>query len=172
MRIVRGCLPAGVRSTLSRSQRGSLSSTSPIYSRGVRLVILSIVAALASACAAAPETPAPTPLAKLENVNGVVQVVLVPKAVQRIGIVTAPVETLATGGGQRSVIPYSALIYDTKGATFVYTTQSPLTFVRHGLRVEAIQGDRVIVAEGPPPGVSVVTVGATQLLGIELGVGL
>ena len=127
--------------------------------------------ALASACATAPDAPAPVALAKLENVNGVVQVVLVPKAVERIGIATAPVGTLA-GDGQRTVVPYSALIYDTKGAAFVYTNPAPLTFVRHSLRVEAIQGDRVILAEGPQAGVSVVTVGATQLLGIELGVGL
>ena len=148
-----------------------MGSTPQSHSRSGRLAILMIVAALASACAAAPETPATTPLAKLENVNGVVQVVLVPKAVERIGIATAPVGTLATGGGQRTVIPYSALIYDTKGAAFVYTNPAPLTFVRQSLLVEAIQGDRVILAEGPQAGVSVVTVGATQLLGIELGVG-
>jgi hypothetical protein len=148
-----------------------MASVPPSHSRCGRLAILIIVGAFVSACAAAPDATAPPPLAKLENVNGVVQVVLVPKAVQRIGIATAPIGTLATGGGQRTVIPYSALIYDTKGAAFVYTNPAPLTFVRQSLRVETIQGDRVILAEGPPAGVSVVTVGATQLLGIELGVG-
>lgn len=69
-------------------------------------------------------------------------------------------------------MPYSALIYDTKGETFAYTNPTPLTFIRHTVRVQAIQGDRVFLAEGPPAGSAVVTVGASQLLGIELGVGL
>jgi hypothetical protein len=169
---VLGFLPAGFRTTAGGSQKRAEGSTTPSPSQSGRLAILILIGALASACASAPATPATTPLAKLENVNGIDRVVLVPKAVERIGIVTAPVGTVATGGGQRAVIPYSALIYDTKGAAFVYTNPAPLTFVRHSLRVEAIQGDRVILAEGPPAGVSVVTVGATQLLGIELGVGL
>jgi hypothetical protein len=111
-------------------------------------------------------------LATLEKVDGAVRLVLVPKAVERIGIRTVSVEALVSGGDQRTAIPYGALIYDTKGEAFVYTNPAPLTFVRHSLRVEAIQGDRVILADGPPAGASVVSVGASQLLGIELGVGL
>jgi hypothetical protein len=144
----------------------------PARSTGVRLALLLIVGALASACAAPPAEPVHDALAKLEKVDGAVHVVLVPKAVERIGIKTAAVESLVAGGVQRTAMPYGALVYDTTGEAFAYTNPAPLTFVRHSLRVAAIQGDRVILADGPPAGASVVTVGASQLLGIELGVGL
>jgi hypothetical protein len=161
---VGGSVPA--RQTTGRS------GAPPAQPRSVRLAVLLIVGALASACAAPPTAPVHDALAKLEKVDGAVRVVLVAKAVERIGIKTAAVETLVAGGVRRTSIPYGALIYDTKGEAFAYTNPAPLTFVRHSLRVAAIQGDRVILTEGPAAGASVVTVGASQLLGIELGVGL
>jgi multidrug efflux pump subunit AcrA (membrane-fusion protein) len=132
---------------------------------------LAVLGALLSACAADPTAPSQSPLAKLTKVDGTVRVVLVPKAVERIGIETAPVRDLATGGGRSTVIPYSALVYDTNGETFVYTNPAALTYVRHSVRVQTIQGDHVALADGPPAGAVIVTVGATQLLGIELGIG-
>ncbi len=86
---------------------------------------------------------------------------------RRIGIQTVLVRS-ATGGG---VVPYSALIYDTKGDPFVYTSPAPLVFVRQAVRVAAIIGDQLVLSGGPQPGTPVVTIGASQLLGIELGIG-
>ena len=40
-------------------------------------------------------------------------------------------------------------------------------FVRQAVVVEHIDGDRVILAEGPPTGTVVATVGVTQLMGAE-----
>jgi hypothetical protein len=137
----------------------------------VRCLAVALLGALSAACAAVPSSPTHSPVAKIEQVAGSTRVVLVPKAADRIGIKTTPVLEVVTGGRQSRVIPYSALIYDTKGDTFAYTNPAPLTFVRHSVRVQAIHGDQVVLAEGPPAGAAVVTVGASQLLGIELGVG-
>jgi hypothetical protein len=42
-----------------------------------------------------------------------------------------------------------------------------LTFVRHALEVEAIEGNEAILSEGPPAGTLVVTVGTAELYGAE-----
>jgi hypothetical protein len=67
----------------------------------------------------------------------------------------------------QKVIPYSALVYDPHGVTWTYTNPEPLTFVRHCVEVEFIEGDRAVLRTGPPTGTVVVTVGAALLLGIE-----
>jgi hypothetical protein len=67
----------------------------------------------------------------------------------------------------RKVMPYGALMYDKKGHTWTFTNPSPLVFVRAAVEVEDIEGDQVILAEGPPVGTVVVTVGATELMGAE-----
>jgi multidrug efflux pump subunit AcrA (membrane-fusion protein) len=63
------------------------------------------------------------------------------------------------------------VIYDAKGAAWVYTNPQALTFVRQSITVDYAEGDVVVVRDGPPAGMSVVTEGASQLTGIEFGVG-
>ncbi len=67
--------------------------------------------------------------------------------------------TLTRGGGRRgstsrprrstsraargeTVVPYAAVLYDTDGATFAYTSPEPLVFVRQPITVDRIDGDR------------------------------
>lgn len=127
-----------------------------------------LLGGLLAGCAAVPSPPGRSAIAKIERVDGTTdRITLTAQAVKRIGIQTTVVRTAADG----SVIPYSALIYDTKGATFAYTNPESLVFVRHAVRVVTVRGDQVVIADGPPAGVAVVTVGASQLLGIELGIG-
>jgi multidrug efflux pump subunit AcrA (membrane-fusion protein) len=132
---------------------------------------LAVLCAILSACAAVPAAPGRKPVAKVERVDGFVRLVLIPKAVERIGLETAPVEVVASGGNESRVIPYGALVYDTEGDTFVYTNPAANTYVRAPVKVQTIRGDRVALSDGPPVGVAIVTVGASQLLGIELGIG-
>jgi hypothetical protein len=103
--------------------------------------------------------------AKLEESGqkGIMRVILEPRAVERIGLQT----TQVVEEGGRTVIPYGAIMYDTKGETWTFTNPQPLTFVRHKVVVENIEGDRVTLSEGPPAGTVVVTVGATELMGAE-----
>lgn len=72
---------------------------------------------------------------------------------------------------QRSVVPYSSVIYDLAGDTWVYTNPQPLTFIRHKVNVDYIEGDLAVLSEGPPEGTPVVTAGVAQLFGVEFGVG-
>lgn len=90
---------------------------------------------------------------------------------RRIGIQTALVREVGVGGTVRKAVDYAALIYEPSGATSVYTNPKPLVFVRHAVTVESNDGTTVVLADGPPVGTPVVTVGGAQLLGMEFGVG-
>jgi hypothetical protein len=72
---------------------------------------------------------------------------------------------------QRKLIPYSAILYDVHGDTWVYTSPKPLTFIRQRIVVDYIEGDLAMLTEGPPANTTIVTVGASELFGAESGVG-
>jgi hypothetical protein len=74
-------------------------------------------------------------------------------------------------GAPRKVIPYSALIYDEHGKAWTYTSPGALVFVREPVEIEYIEGDSVVLTEGPAVGTPVVTLGAAELLGVESGIG-
>jgi hypothetical protein len=99
------------------------------------------------------------------------RVILEPEAAERLGIQTARVRELQGRGPQTLVIPYGALLYDAHGDTWAYMQEAPLTFVRDRVRVDRIEGDRVMLSDGPPSGTEVVTVGVAELFGVETGVG-
>ena len=103
--------------------------------------------------------------------KGIMRVTLDARAAERIGLETTPVReelvTLAGGTEMRKVVPYGALMYDKKGDTWTFTSPKPLVFVRQHVVVERIDGDQVILSEGPPAGTTVATVGAAQLMGAE-----
>ena len=106
----------------------------------------------------------------VEAINGskLMRVTLTQKAAQRLDIKTAKVEV--DGAGIISA-PYAAVIYDTIGKTWVYTNPRELVYVRHVVVVESIKGDRAFLKEGPPVGTAVVVIGASELYGVENGVG-
>jgi hypothetical protein len=140
------------------------------------LVALLIIACLQlSACAqilasptnGADETSSAPAKVEPSGQVGISRVILTAEAAKRIGIETAPVTTMQVHGTQREVVPYSAIIYDLHGQSWVYTNPMPLTFVRAGISVDSINGDLVLLLAGPPLGTMVVTVGATELYGTE-----
>lgn len=95
-------------------------------------------------------------------------VTLSEQASERLGIETATVTAAPGGSGTR--MPYGALLYDASGKTWAFVNTEPLMFVREQLTVDDIRGDWVYLSAGPPVGTTVVTVGAAELLGAELGV--
>jgi len=99
------------------------------------------------------------------------RVILTAQAAKRLDIQTAPVRDAQVRGTQRKVVPYAAVIYDLHGETWVYTTPSSLTFVRDRISVDSIDGDLAVLSKGPASGTRVVTVGAPELYGTELGIG-
>jgi len=78
---------------------------------------------------------------------------------------------LSGKGEKRKVVPYSAVLYDVHGETWVYTNPEPLVFVRRKVDVDYIEGDVAVLEDGPRSGTAVVTVGAALLFGTELGFG-
>jgi hypothetical protein len=110
--------------------------------------------------------------ARVEPVEGtdVSRVILTARAVERLGIRTATVQNGEGRQAELTVMPYSALVYDTNGRAWAYTSPEQLTFVRSRLTIERIEEQNVFLLDGPPPGTRVVTVGAAELYGTELGI--
>jgi uncharacterized protein YbjT (DUF2867 family) len=111
--------------------------------------------------------------AKVEKIDGTElnRVVLTEKAAQRLDIQTALVREEQIKGAQRKVIPYAAVVYDLQGKTWTYTNPEPLTFVRQAVTVDYIEGDNVVLMDGPAAGTTVVTVGVPELYGADTGIG-
>jgi len=101
---------------------------------------------------------------KLEAIEGseLSRVILTEKAAERIGV-----ETVAAKG---PVVPYSAVIYDTEGNTWVYTNPAPLTYVRVPIVVDYIEGDRAFLSQALESDAPIVTVGVIEIYGSETGV--
>lgn len=97
------------------------------------------------------------------NVN---RVVLSSESAHRLGIATQPVRSLAG----RLVVPVSAVLYTEDGATWVYTSPARFTYVRVPVTLGPVDGEQWVLASGPAPGTTVVTVGGAELLGAEQGV--
>ncbi len=93
---------------------------------------------------------------------------------ERIGLQTAPVQSVSAAPGPRSadkvIVPYSALVYDPSGKTFVFLQRSPLTYIEVPATVDRISGGSAYLTVGPKPGTKVVTVGAEELYGVQTGV--
>ena len=102
------------------------------------------------------------------------KVVLTQDAFDRLAIATSPV-TDGVGRGTsapavRSAIPSAAVLYDAEGATWAYASVGTRTYQRVPLAVERFRGGTAYLSDGPKPGTLVVTVGAPELMGVELGV--
>lgn len=113
---------------------------------------------------ASSSTPAPV---RVERVSGTdaYRVLLSVEAAKRLRVRTAVASTEAG----RTVIPFSAVLYAPSGTTSTYVSTKRRTFAREPIVVDHIAGARAVLANGPPPGTRVVSVGAMELLGAESG---
>ena len=101
--------------------------------------------------------------------DGVSRVVLSQSAAERLNVQTAPVTSVRLNRMVRGAIPYTAVIYDTNGDAWTYTSPEPLVYVRQDVEVVRVRGGEAILARGPPTGTSVVTIGQVELWGVEYG---
>ncbi len=136
------------------------------------LVLIAASASL-SACGEAStgydyETASHHEPAKLEPIKGtdVQRVIFDAVAAKRVGLQTAPIRQ----NGEGTIMPYAALIYDAEGNTYAYTAPEPLTFVRKEIHIDHLDGDSVVLSDGPPVGTKVVTVGVDEVYGTEFEV--
>ncbi len=115
------------------------------------------------------EHPHPAHVEPIEG-SELSRVTLTDAAITRIDLQTALVEE-QQNGSKHKVVPYSSIIYDPQGRTWVYTNPEPRTFVRFEVNVDRIEGDRVLLREGPAEGTKVASVGVAELYGAEFEVG-
>jgi hypothetical protein len=102
-----------------------------------------------------------------DDTTGLKTLTLSEKAAERLGVETAQV----AGTGSQMTIPYAAIVYDASGKTWAYVNESGLTYKRAEITVSEIDGDTARITAGPPTGTAVVTTGAAELYGAEIGVG-
>jgi hypothetical protein len=143
--------------------------------RGKKIAAFIIGAALAAftalgaaGCAPAPEAaPADNDPVTISEVPGtdLHRLALTEHAVDRVGIQTGTAAADPATG--KLTVPYAAIIYDSAGKTWVYTTPEPRVYVRQPITVERINGGVAVLSDGPAAGTAVVTTGAEELFGAE-----
>ena len=72
--------------------------------------------------------------------------------------------------GEQIVVPWSAILQDIQGGSWVYVEASRGTYVRTRVELQRVFGDLAVLARGPESGTPVVTVGVAELAGTEFGV--
>jgi len=103
--------------------------------------------------------------AELEPIKGtdLHRVIFDAEAAERVGLQTAPIRQ----NGDGKIMPYSALIYTSDGNTYAYASPEPLTYVRQEVKIDRVDGESVVLSEGPPAGTQVVTVGTAEVYGTD-----
>jgi hypothetical protein len=144
--------------------------TSSAWSRAA--VVLCAVLVL-GACKTVEEEPPdtgaePAAVEPVKGSGGLSKVALTESAVERLALET--VDVLAGGAAGGTQVPYSAVMYDADGNTWAYVEVSPRVYLREAITVAEIHGDVASLTAGPPPGTPVVSVGAAELYGAEVGV--
>ncbi|MFO0898888.1 MAG: efflux RND transporter periplasmic adaptor subunit [Pirellulales bacterium] len=83
---------------------------------------------------------------------------------QRVGV------QLALRGAESALsAPWSAVVHDIYGGTWVYETRGPRTYARQRVVVDHVADGTALLASGPAEGTSIVAEGAVELFGIETG---
>jgi RND family efflux transporter MFP subunit len=83
---------------------------------------------------------------------------------QRVGV------TLGLRDEEESlVVPWSAVVFDVNGGAWVYENVAPHAYARRRVQVRHVMGGNAVLASGPAPGTQVLTQGAAELFGYEMG---
>lgn len=137
------------------------------------IIILTVIAALLlSACGGSKAGEAgstdESPV-KVEHLEGSqpTRITLTDKAAERLDIQTTAVSQADVNGNKESVVPYSAILYDPQGNTWVYTNPAPLTYMRSPITVDYIDNGQAYLKNGPSTDSAVVTTGGEELFGSE-----
>ncbi len=83
---------------------------------------------------------------------------------QRVGV-SVPL----IGEAENLTLPWSAVIHDIHGGTWVYEMIAEHTFARRRILVRFAREDLAVLANGPAVGAKIVTAGAAELFGTEVG---
>ena len=136
-----------------------------------RWIIIAVIIVGLQLAACAPKAPAAEKIVpftlEVDEVSGFNRVILTEAAAERLGVQTSPV----VKHGDQLAVPYSAVIYDLHGETWLYISPAPFTFVRETITVDFIDGDMAILSVGPASGTEVAMVGVPELYGADTGIG-
>ncbi len=66
-------------------------------------------------------------------------------------------------------LPWSAVVIDIYGGSWVYTQQSKNLYARKRVFLDYVSGSQAIITDGPPEGSKIVVNGALELFGVETG---
>ena len=138
--------------------------------RGRSVAVLAVACLSLAACADKPATNnGAGDAATIKDIAGskLKLVTLTATAAKRLDLQTGRVRAR----GATTQIPYSAVLYDPNGHTWAFAKRASRTFVREPISVATIDGGVASLTAGPPVGTEVVTVGAEELYGAEIGVG-
>ena len=135
------------------------------------VVLAGLVTAGCGTLSRAADTSEPPVTVKEVDGSDLKELTLSERAAERLGVETLRVADASTDGQVRLVVPYAAVLYDEAGDAWVYVATGPRTFVRAPITVLHIDGDLVVLSDGPPTTAEVVTVGVAELHGVESGVG-
>ena len=94
------------------------------------------------------------------------RVILTEEAVDRVALQTTEVKA----SGKDLTVEHAALVFDKAGKPWVFSVVGPRTYVRATVTIKEVQDNVVTLSAGPPAGTQVVTVGAIELWGAELGI--
>ncbi|MGD2026405.1 MAG: hypothetical protein PVI99_01200 [Anaerolineales bacterium] len=142
------------------------------YQKTIYLIIIMICGLMLSACgnqSTSAEAVEPIHLEKIDDTRN--KLTLTEHAAQRLDIQTTPVSETMMDENTYLMVPYSTIIYDLEGEVWIYINPEPLTYQREKVVVEMIDGDSVLLKEGPATGTMVVTTGVAELYGADTGVG-
>jgi hypothetical protein len=124
----------------------------------------------------AARSTAPAAVPHVATESQLTSVTLSAKAVRRLGIETAPVDSAviapmrALGASPSALfVPLGALIRDMGGGNWVYERADSSTFIRRRVEVVRISNGRALLSAGPRAGTPVVVTGAARLFGAEFG---
>ena len=137
--------------------------------RAVLGCVVAIAVATSAGCAEIESVKAePYEPAALESTgpDQPARVILTEEAVGRVALQTTEVKSL----GKDLAVDHAALVFDKAGKPWVFTVVGPRSYVRASVSIKDVQDHVVTLSAGPPAGTQVVTVGAIELWGAELGI--
>lgn len=76
-----------------------------------------------------------------------------------------------SGQVSQRVIPWSAVIHDINGGSWVYEKSGDHKFVRRRVQVKNVVGPLAVLDQGPPVGTEIVITGVAEVFGTEFGFG-
>jgi hypothetical protein len=131
--------------------------------------VVAVAVATSAGCAEIESVTAePYEPAALESIgpDKPARVILTQEAVDRVALQTTEVKAL----GKDLTVDHAALVFDKAGKPWVFSVVGPRTYVRATVRIKEVEDNVVTLSAGPPAGTQVVTVGAIELWGAELGI--